>query len=69
MIGNTWLIFRPPRKSFDVVFGYDGKHGIGTETDGANAVVLMGARLYDPAKGAFCRWTRSSGGRPTLMTT
>ena len=34
-------------------YGYEGKHGIGTETDGANTVMLMGARLYNPATGRF----------------
>ena len=37
----------------NLAFGYEGKHGIGTETDGANTVVLMGARLYNPATGRF----------------
>ncbi len=36
-----------------ITSGYEGKHGIGTETDGANTVVLMGARLYNPATGRF----------------
>ncbi len=45
-----------------ITFGYEGKHGIGTETDGANAVVLMGARLYDPATGRFLQVDPVPGG-------
>ena len=43
-------------------YGYEGKHGIGTETDGANTVMLMGARLYDPATGRFLQVDPVLGG-------
>ncbi len=45
-----------------ITFGYEGKHGIGTETDGANTVILMGARLYDPATGRFLQVDPVPGG-------
>ena len=45
-----------------ITFGYEGKHGIGTETDGANTVVLMGARLYNPATGRFLQVDPVFGG-------
>jgi RHS repeat-associated protein len=35
-----------------ITFGFEGKHGIGTDTD-AGGIVLMGARLYSPATGRF----------------
>ena len=40
----------PARDGF--TFGFEGKHGIGTDTD-AGGVVLMGARLYDSMTGRF----------------
>jgi RHS repeat-associated protein len=43
-------------------YGYEGKHGIGTETDGANTVMLMGARLYNPATGRFLQVDPVFGG-------
>ena len=46
----------------NLAFGYEGKHGIGTETDGANTVMLMGARLYDPATGRFLQVDPVLGG-------
>jgi RHS repeat-associated protein len=36
----------------DLAYGFEGKHGIGTDTD-AGGIVLMGARLYNPATGRF----------------
>jgi RHS repeat-associated protein len=35
-----------------LAYGFEGKHGIGTDTD-AGGVVLMGGRLYDPMIGRF----------------
>ncbi|MGD0811870.1 MAG: hypothetical protein ABSA91_19495, partial [Acidimicrobiales bacterium] len=35
-----------------LAYGFEGKHGIGTDTD-AGGIVLMGARLYDPGTGQF----------------
>ncbi len=43
-------------------FGYEGKHGIGTETDGANTLMLMGARLYNPVTGRFLQVDPVFGG-------
>jgi RHS repeat-associated protein len=45
-----------------LAYGFEGKHGIGTETDGVNTVVLMGARLYDPTVGAFLQVDPVFGG-------
>ncbi len=46
----------------NLAYGYEGKHGIGTETDGANTVMLMGARLYNPATGRFLQVDPVPGG-------
>jgi len=46
----------------NLAYGYEGKHGIGTETDGANTVMLMGARLYNPATGRFLQVDPVFGG-------
>jgi RHS repeat-associated protein len=35
-----------------LAYGFEGKHGIGTDTD-AGDIVLMGARLYNPVSGRF----------------
>ena len=45
-----------------ITFGYEGKHGVGTETAGANTVVLMGARLYDSVTGRFLQVDPVPGG-------
>ncbi len=45
-----------------ITFDYEGKHGIGTDTDGANTVVLMGARLYNPMTGRFLQVDPLPGG-------
>jgi RHS repeat-associated protein len=42
-------------------FGFEGKHGIGTDTD-AGGIVLMGARLYNPATGRFLQVDPIFGG-------
>ena len=42
-------------------FGFEGKHGIGTDTD-AGGVVLMGARLYSPMTGRFLQVDAVFGG-------
>jgi RHS repeat-associated protein len=41
--------------------GFEGKHGIGTDTD-AGGIVLMGARLYGPATGRFLQVDPVFGG-------
>jgi RHS repeat-associated protein len=42
-------------------FGFEGKHGIGTDTD-AGGIVLMGARLYNPDTGRFLQVDPVFGG-------
>jgi RHS repeat-associated protein len=42
-------------------FGFEGKNGIGTDTD-AGGIVLMGARLYDPGTGRFLQVDPVFGG-------
>jgi RHS repeat-associated protein len=42
-------------------FGFEGKHGIGTDTD-AGGIVLMGARLYSPVTGRFLQMDPVFGG-------
>jgi RHS repeat-associated protein len=44
-----------------ITFGFEGKNGIGTDTDAAD-VVPMGARLYDPATGRFLQVDPDFGG-------
>jgi RHS repeat-associated protein len=43
------------------VYGFEGKHGISTDID-AGGVVLMGARLYNPATGRFLQVDPVFGG-------
>jgi RHS repeat-associated protein len=45
----------------NLVYGFEGKHGIGTDTD-AGGVVLMGARLYNPMTGRFLQVDPVYGG-------
>ncbi len=42
-------------------YGFEGKHGIGTDTD-VGGIVLMGVRLYDPATGRFLQVDAVFGG-------
>jgi RHS repeat-associated protein len=44
-----------------LAYGFEGKHGIDTDTD-AGGIVLMGARLYDPATGRFLQVDPVFGG-------
>jgi RHS repeat-associated protein len=44
-----------------LAYGFEGKNGIGTDTDNAG-IVLMGARLYDPSLGRFLQVDPVPGG-------
>jgi RHS repeat-associated protein len=44
-----------------LAYGFEGKHGIGTDND-AGGLVLMGARLYSPAMGRFLQVDSVFGG-------
>jgi RHS repeat-associated protein len=48
-----------PNSPGDLAYGFEGKHGIGTDNSG---VVLMRARLYDPALGRFLQVDAVFGG-------
>jgi RHS repeat-associated protein len=45
----------------DLAYGFEGKNGIGTDTD-AGGIVLMGARLYSPMTGRFLQVDPVFGG-------
>jgi len=44
-----------------LAYGFEGKHGIGTDID-AGGIVLMGARLYSPTTGRFLQADPVFGG-------